>query len=92
MSIDREIIMLEKQLNEMKAKLNNAIIDMRVVHFWGWYHQEWDGFSVPKPEKKWAVLRYEIQYKRQGDPNWVAIPIVDRDDIDPTVPNGELDE
>jgi hypothetical protein len=90
MSIDREIIMLEKQLNDMKAKLNNAIIDIRAVNYWGWVdHICEEGL---KPE--WMVTRHELQYKRQGDPSWVSIPVVDRDDevINVTLPNGELDE
>ena len=88
MSVEREIIMLEKQLNEMKAKLNNAIIDVRAVNFWGWVAHVTETGTEPK----WVPVRYELQYKRQGDPNWITVPVVDRDDIDPTVPNGELDE
>ena len=88
MSTDREIIMLEKQLNEVKEKLNNAIIDVRAVNYWGWVdHVCEDGL---KPE--WMPIRYELQYKRQGDSSWITVPVVDRDDIDPTIPNGELDE
>lgn len=86
MSVEREIIMLEKQLNEVKAKLNNAIIDMRAVNYYGWVYAD------DMQSRQWAPVRYELQYKRQGDPNWIAVPVVDRDDIDPTVPNGELDE
>ena len=86
MSTEREIIMLEKQLNEMKAKLNNAIIDMRAVNYYGWV------YSDDMTSRKWAPVRYEVQYKRQGDPGWVSLPVIDRDDIDPTVPNGELEE
>ena len=86
MSTEREIIMLEKQLNEMKAKLNNAIIDIRAVNYYGWIYAD------DMQSSQWMPVRHEIQYKRQGDSSWVAIPVIDRDDIDPTIPNGELDE
>jgi hypothetical protein len=90
----REINLLEKEIRSLKTKLDSSIIDIRAVNYWGWYQREWDGFSVPKPEKVWTVLRHEFQYKRQGDPNWVSIPVIDRDDevINVTLPNGELDE
>ena len=93
--IERELATMEKELRVLKTKLDNSIIDIRAVNYWGWYQQEWDGFLVPKPEKQWTVLRHEIQYKRQGSPEWVSLPIVHRDLDDNNnmpIPTGELEE
>ena len=79
----REIYAMEKELRSIKGKLDNAIIDMRVVNYWGWTKQ--DHANV------WDVVRHEFQYKRQGDPQWVSIPVVDREEINVPIPNGEYD-
>ena len=92
----RDIVAMEKEIRQLKTKLDNSIIDIRAVNFYGWVEPKWDGFSVPKPEKYHTVVRHEIQYKRQGSPEWIAIPTVNRDDensyIQIVVPNGELEE
>lgn len=82
----RDLFALEKEINNLKTKLNNAIIDIRAVNYYGWIYAD-DLMS-----RQWAPVRHELQYKRQGDPNWVAIPVVERDDVEPIIPNGELDE
>ena len=96
-SIERDIVAMEKEIRSLKTKLDNSVIDIRAVNFYGWVHPRHDGFSVPvKPEKYWTVVRHEIQYKRQGSPEWVAIPTINRDDensyIQIVIPNGELEE
>jgi hypothetical protein len=92
----RDIVAMEKEIRQLKTKLDNSIIDIRAVNFYGWVEPQWDSFSLPKPKKYLTVVRHEIQYKRQGSPEWVAIPTVNRDDensyIQIVVPNGELEE
>ena len=53
-----------------------TIADIRAVNYWGWVTPIWDGFSVPKPEKNWSIIRHEIQTK---DPSgtWTPIEVVD---------------
>ena len=77
---------MEHEIKQLKEKLDNAIIDIRAVNFWGFVEH---GQSRTKV---WDVVRHELQYKRQGDQEWVAIPIVDREEINVELPNGELDE
>jgi hypothetical protein len=90
--LERDITALEKEIRQLKTKLDNSIIDIRAVNFYGWV--ESDSFRVPNPEKYWTVVRHEIQYKRQGSPEWVAIPTINRDDensyIKIEIPTGEL--
>ena len=81
--IERDLYAMEKEIRSLKTKLDNAIIDMRVVNYWAWTKQ--DRANV------WDVVRHEFQYKRQGSPEWVSIPIVDREDINVPIPNGEYD-
>lgn len=94
--LERDITALEKEIRQLKTKLDNSIIDIRAVNFYGWVQPMWDGFSVPKPEKYETVVRHEIQYKRQGSPEWVPIPTINRDDetsyIQIEIPTGELEE
>jgi hypothetical protein len=96
--IERDIVAMEKEIRSLKTKLDNSVIDIRAVNFYGWVHPQQDGFCVPaKPEKYWTVVRHEIQYKRQGSPEWVPIPTINRDldDSKYTViplPTGELEE
>jgi hypothetical protein len=52
------------------------IEDIRVANYWGWYKSVWDGFTVPKPEPFWTILRHEIQV-RDAVGNWSPIPVVD---------------
>ena len=85
--IERDIVAMEKEIRSLKAKLDNSIIDIRAVDFWGWVN------SAPAiKDKTWEVVRHEIQYKRQCSPEWVAIPTVDREDINIPLPTGELEE
>jgi hypothetical protein len=94
--LERDITALEKEIRQLKTKLDNSIIDIRAVDYWGWVDPKfgpWEG----KPEKYWTVVRHEIQYKRQGSPEWIPLPIVHRDldDSKYTViplPTGELEE
>lgn len=58
------------------SKLN--IDDIRAVNYWGWLQNEWDGFSYPKPEKFWTIVRHEIQV-RDTVGNWKRIPVIDID-------------
>ena len=83
--MNREIYAMEKEIRNLKTKLDNAIIDIRAVNYFGWIYAD-DMMS-----REWLPVRHEIQYKRQGCPDWVAIPVVEREDIDPVVPNGEYD-
>jgi hypothetical protein len=88
---------MEKEIRQLKKKLDNSIIDIRAVNFYGWVEPKWDGFAVPaKSEKYWTVVRHEIQYKRQGSSEWISIPTINRDDensyIKIVVPTGELEE
>lgn len=94
--IERELGAMEKEIRQLKTKLDNSIIDIRAVNFYGWVHPQQDGFRVhANPEKYWTVVHHEIQYKRQGSPEWVAIPTISRDEDEKTyikieVPTGEL--
>ena len=88
--IERDLYAMEKEIRSLKTKLDNSIIDIRAVNFYGWV--ETDSFRVPNPERYWTVVRHEIQYKRQGSPEWVAIPTIDREDISIPLPTGELEE
>ena len=83
--IERDLYAMEKELRSIKTKLDNSIIDIRAVDYWNWIPTE-DG------SRQWDVVRHEIQYKRQGSPEWVAIPIIDREDINIPIPTGELEE
>jgi len=84
--IERDIVAMEKEIRSLKAKLDNSIIDIRAVNYWGWTTTE---------KQIWDVVRHEIQYKRQGSPEWIALPIAQRDmsDLKVTqieIPTGEL--
>ena len=86
--IERDIVAMEKEIRILKAKLDNAVIDIRAVNYWGWATAE---------KKTWDILRHEIQYKRQGSPEWIPLPIAQRDMSDLKVtqivlPTGELEE
>ena len=84
--IERDLYAMEKEIRSLKAKLDNSIIDIRAVNFWGW---------TTADKQKWDVIRHEIQYKRQGFSEWISIPVVQRDLNDYTqltLSNGELDE
>jgi hypothetical protein len=86
----RDIVAMEKEIRQLKTKLDNSIIDIRAVNFYGWVN------SAPAIKARtWEVVRHEIQYKRQGSPEWIAIPTINRDDDEKTyikieVPTGEL--
>jgi hypothetical protein len=85
--IERDLYAMEKEIRSLKTKLDNSIIDIRAVNFYGWVN------SAPAIKARtWEVVRHELQYKRQGSPEWISIPVVDRDDINPTLPTGELEE
>jgi len=90
--LERDITSMEKEIRQLKTKLDNSIIDIRAVNFYGWVAH--DSFRVPNPEKYWTVVRHEIQYKRQGSSEWVSIPTINRDDensyIKIEIPTGEL--
>jgi hypothetical protein len=86
--IERELATMEKELRLLKTKLDNSIIDIRAVNYWGWTTAE---------KQIWDVVRHEIQYKRQGSPEWIPLPIVHRDldELNVTqipLPTGELEE
>ena len=86
--IERDIVAMEKEIRSLKAKLDNAVIDIRAVNYWGWTTAE---------KKTWDILRHEIQYKRQGSPEWIPLPLVQRDLDDSKytaipLPTGELEE
>jgi hypothetical protein len=85
--IERDIVAMEKEIRLLKTKLDNSIIDIRAVNYWGWVD-----FSPLARGQKWDITRHEIQYKRQGSPEWVAIPTIDREDINIPIPTGELEE
>ena len=89
--IERDIVAMEKEIRQLKTKLDNSIIDIRAVNFYGWVNSA----SAIKA-RTWEIVRHEIQYKRQGSSEWIAIPIIDRDDENSytkiTVPTGELEE
>jgi hypothetical protein len=89
--LERDITMMEKEIRQLKTKLDNSIIDIRAVNFYGWVN------SAPAIKARtWEVVRHEIQYKRQGSSEWIAIPTINRDDensyIKIEVPTGELEE
>ena len=90
--IERDLYAMEKEIRSLKTKLDNSIIDIRAVNFYGWVDPQWEQFRIPNGEKHWTIVRHELQYKRQGSPEWISIPVVDRDDINPTLPTGELEE
>jgi hypothetical protein len=87
--LERDITAMEKEIRQLKTKLDNSIIDIRAVNFYGWVN------SAPAIKARtWEVVRHEIQYKRQGSSEWVAIPTINRDDensyIKIEIPTGEL--
>lgn len=87
--LERDITALEKEIRQLKTKLDNSIIDIRAVNFYGWVN------SAPAIKARtWEVVRHEIQYKRQGSSEWVPIPTINRDDensyIKIEIPTGEL--
>ena len=89
--LERDITALEKEIRQLKTKLDNSIIDIRAVNFYGWVN------SAPAIKARtWEVVRHEIQYKRQGSSEWVPIPTINRDDensyIKIEIPTGELEE
>jgi hypothetical protein len=89
--LERDITSMEKEIRQLKTKLDNSIIDIRAVNFYGWVN------SAPAIKARtWEVVRHEIQYKRQGSSEWIAIPTINRDDensyIKIEIPNGELEE
>ena len=87
--LERDITALEKEIRQLKTKLDNSIIDIRAVNFYGWVNS-----APPLRSRVWEVVRHEIQYKRQGLPEWVPIPTINRDDensyIKIEIPTGEL--
>ena len=91
--IERDIVAMEKEIRSLKVKLDNSIIDIRAINYWGWAQHGWG----PTKEMKWDVIRHEIQYKRQGLPEWIPLPLVQRDLDDSKytaipLPTGELEE
>jgi uncharacterized membrane protein YqhA len=89
--LERDITAMEKEIRQLKTKLDNSIIDIRAVNFYGWVN------SAPAIKARtWEVVRHEIQYKRQGSSEWISIPTINRDDensyIQIVIPNGELEE
>jgi hypothetical protein len=43
--IERDIVAMEKEIRSLKTKLDNSIIDIRAVNYWGWTTTEkqiWD--------------------------------------------------
>jgi len=87
--LERDITAMEKEIRQLKTKLDNSIIDIRAVNFYGWVN------SAPAIKARtWEVVRHEIQYKRQGSSEWVPIPTINRDDensyIKIEIPTGEL--
>jgi hypothetical protein len=85
----RDITAMEKEIRQLKTKLDNSIIDIRAVNFYGWVN------SAPAIKARtWEVVRHEIQYKRQGSSEWISIPTINRDDetsyIKIEIPTGEL--
>jgi hypothetical protein len=90
--MERDITAMEKEIRLLKTKLDNSIIDIRAVNFYGWVN------SAPAIKARtWEVVRHEIQYKRQGSSEWISIPTINRDldDSKYTViplPTGELEE
>jgi hypothetical protein len=87
--IERDLYAMEKEIRSLKTKLDNSIIDIRAVDYWGWVQSR-----PPMKSKVWDVVRHEIQYKRQGSPEWVSLPIVHRDldENNMPIPTGELEE
>jgi hypothetical protein len=88
--LERDITAMEKEIRQLKTKLDNSIIDIRAVNFYGWVDS-----TPPFKSRVWEVVRHEIQYKRQGFPEWIAIPTINRDDDEKTytkieIPTGEL--
>ena len=86
--IERDIVAMEKEIRSLKTKLDNSVIDIRAVNYWGW---------TTADKQKWDVIRHEIQYKRQGLPEWIPLPIAQRNMSDLKVtqivlPTGELEE
>ena len=86
--LERDITALEKEIRQLKTKLDNSIIDIRAVNYWGW---------ITADKHKWDVIRHEIQYKRQGSPEWIPLPVIQRhmSDLNVTqipLPTGELEE
>ena len=87
--LERDITAMEKEIRQLKTKLDNSIIDIRAVNFYGWVN------SAPAIKARtWEVVRHEIQYKRQGSSEWISIPTINRDDensyIKIEIPTGEL--
>jgi hypothetical protein len=85
--IERDIVAMEKEIRSLKTKLDNSVIDIRAVNYWGW---------TTADKQIWDVVHHEIQYKRQGSSEWIPLPIVQRDTSDLNVtqipiPTGEYD-
>ena len=86
-NIQHDIFAMQKEIRRLKTKLDNAIIDIRAVNYWGWTTAE---------NEKWEVIRHEIQYKHQGSSEWISLPVIQRDMSDLNVtqiplPTGELE-
>jgi uncharacterized membrane protein YqhA len=90
--LERDIMAMEKEIRQLKSKLDNSIIDIRAVNYWGFVATDNTGDPL---KTMWDVVRHEIQYKRQGAPEWVPIPVIHRDEGDKTytrikIPTGDL--
>lgn len=65
---------------------NQLICDMRAVNMWNWFEPEWDGVTLPRPQKQLVVTNYELQVRKvivdvNGLPavsDWMPIQVVDQ--------------
>jgi hypothetical protein len=69
----------------IKQMSNQLIGDIRAVNKWNWVEPEWDGVTIPRPQKQLMPTEFEIQVRKvivteEGLPalsDWVAIQVFD---------------
>jgi hypothetical protein len=65
---------------------DQLIGDIRAVNKLNWFEPEWDGITLPRPQKQLVVTEFELQVRKvivteQGLPalsDWVPIQVVDQ--------------
>jgi hypothetical protein len=64
---------------------SSLVGDIRAVNMWNYVEPEWDGVTLPRPQKQLVVTNFELQVRKvvvteQGLPalsDWVPIQVFD---------------
>ena len=46
---------------------STLIGDIRAVNMWNYVEPEWDGVTLPRPQKQLVVTNFELQVRKETD-------------------------